>query len=98
MVLSKYAVYIVRDKINMKNSVIVSPSSHFVVITTIIVYALLAPIFFEMDNAYGAGTNFVVDNDKTTMTYSQQQQVEEVYTKCKSPCSSSAEMCIAMCA
>jgi hypothetical protein len=98
MVLSKYAVYIVRDKINMKNSVIVSPSSHFVVITTIIVYALLAPIFFEMDNAYGAGTNFVVDNDKTTMTYSQQQQVEEVDTKCESPCSSSAEMCIAMCA
>src|SRR5687767_2448774 len=98
MVLSKYAVYIVRDKINMKNSVIVSPSSHFVVITTIIVYALLAPIFFEMDNAYGAGTNFVVDNDKTTMTYIQQQQVEEVDTKCESPCSSSAEMCIAMCA
>ncbi len=93
MVLSKYAVYIVRDKINMKNSVIVSPSSHFVVITTIIVYALLAPIFFEMDNAYGAGTNFVVDNDKTTM-YSQQL----VETECKSPCSSSAEMCIAMCA
>ena len=82
----------------MKNSVIVSPSSHFVVITTIIVYALLAPIFFEMDDAYGAGTNFV-DNDKTTITYSQQQQqVEEVDTKCKSPCSSSAEMCIAMCA
>jgi len=99
MVLSKYAVYIVRDKINMKNSVIVSQSSHFVVITTIIVYALLAPIFFEMDNAYGAGTNFVVDNDKTTMTYSQQQQqVEEVDSNCKSPCSSSAEMCIAMCA
>jgi hypothetical protein len=99
MVLSKYAVYIVRDKINMKNSVIVSPSSHFVVITTIIVYALLAPIFFEMDNAYGAGTNFVVDNDKTMMmTYSQQQQVEEVDTKCKSPCSSAAEMCITMCA
>ena len=99
MVLFKYAVCIVRDKINMKNSVIVSPSSHFVVITTIIVYALLAPIFFEMDNAYGAVTNFVVDNDKTTMTYSQQQQqVEEVDTKCKSPCSSGAEMCIAMCA
>ena len=57
-------------------------------------YALLAPIFFEMDNAYGAGTNFVVDNDKTTMTYSQQV----VETKCKSPCPSTAEMCIAMCA
>ena len=94
MLLSKYAVYIVSDKINMKNSVIVSPSSHFVVITTIIVYALLAPIFFEMDNAYGAGTNFVVDNDKTTMTYSQQQVVET--KECKSPCSSSVEMCIGM--
>ena len=30
------------------------------------------------------------------MTYSQQQQVE-VDTKCKSPCSYSAEMCITMC-
>jgi len=80
----------------MKNSVIVSPSSHYVVITTIIVYALLVPIFFEMDNAYGAGANFVVDDDKT-MTYSQTQQ-QEVETDCKSPCSSSSEMCIAMCA
>ena len=78
----------------MKNSVIVSPSSHYVVITTIIVYALLAPIFFEMDNAYGAGANFVVDDDKT-MTYSQQQQVD---AECKSPCPSSSEMCIEMCA
>jgi hypothetical protein len=66
------------------------------VITTIIVYALLAPIFFEMDNAYGAGANFVVDDDvDKTMTYSQQQEVE---TLCKSPCPSLAEMCIAMCA
>ena len=74
----------------------VSPSSsHYIVITTIIVYALLAPVFFEMDNAYGAGANFVVDDDKT-MTHSEQQQ--EVETDCKSPCSSSSEMCIAMCA
>jgi len=94
MVLSKYAVYIVRDKINMKNSVIVSPSSHFVVITTIIVYALLAPIFFEMDNVYGAGTNFVDDNNDKTTTSSQQL----VETECKSPCSSTAEMCIEICA
>ena len=58
-------------------------------------YALLAPIFFEMDNAYEeVGANFVVDDDKT-MTYSQQQEVE---VECKSPCSSSSEMCIAMCA
>jgi hypothetical protein len=80
----------------MKNSVMISPSSsHYIVITTIIVYALLAAVFFEMDNAYGAGANFVVDDDKT-MTHSQQQQ--EVETDCKSPCSSSSEMCIAMCA
>ena len=78
----------------MKNSVIAIQSF---VITTIIVYALLAPLFFELDNAYGAGTNFVVENDKITMTYNQQQQVE-VDTNCKSPCSSSTEMCIAMCA
>jgi hypothetical protein len=61
---------------NMKNSVIASPSSssHNVVITTIIaMFALLVPIFFEMDNAYGeGGANFIVNNDKTMM-YSQQQ-------------------------
>jgi hypothetical protein len=47
-----------------------------------------------MDNAFGEETNFVnEDNDKTI--YSQQL----VQTKeCKSPCPSSAEMCIAMCA
>ncbi len=83
----------------MKNPVIASPSFNYVVITTIIVYALLAPIFFEMDNAYGAGANFVVvDNDKTTMMYSQQQQVvEQITTECKSPCPSGSEMCITMC-
>lgn len=77
----------------MKNSVIAIPSQ-YVVITTI-VYTLLAPIFFEMDNAYGAGANFVVD-DNTMMTYSQ-QAIEEVEAECKSPCPSSAEMCIEMC-
>ena len=75
----------------MNNSVIAIQSC---VITTI-VYALLVPIFFEMDNAFGEEKNFVddIDNDKTT--YSQQL----VETKeCKSPCPSSSEMCIAMCA
>ena len=85
----------------MKKSVIAIPSSHYIVITTI-VYALLAPIFFEMDNAYGEGVNFVVaddDNDKTKLTYSQQQQaIVELETECKSPCPKSAEMCITMCA
>ena len=82
----------------MKNSVIASPSFHYVVIT-ILVYALLAPIFFEMANAYGTGANFVVDNDKTTMMmYSQQAIIEQVDAECESPCPSSAEMCIEMCA
>ena len=77
----------------MKNTVITIPFSH-VVITTI-VYALLAPIFFEMDNIFGEGENVVVEhNDDDKMTYSQQV----VETQCKSPCPSTAEMCIAMCA
>ena len=73
----------------MENSVIAIQSC---VITTI-VYALLAPVFFEMDNTHGERENFV-DNDKTMYS----QQVVEVETECKSPCSSSAELCIAMCA
>jgi hypothetical protein len=74
----------------MKNSVIAIES--FVIPT--IVYVLLVPVFFEMDNAFGEEKNLADDdNDKTT--YSQQL----VETKeCKSPCPSSAEMCIAMCA
>ena len=78
----------------MENSVIAIPSQ-YVVITTI-VYALLCPIFFESDNALGEGEDFVVNNDKTMM-YSQ-QTIEEVETTCKSPCPSSAGMCIEMCA
>ena len=66
----------------------------FFVITTI-VYALLAPIFFLMDNALGEREYFVVDDDNNDKMLYNQQLVE---TKCKSPCPSSAEMCIAMCA
>ena len=74
----------------MKNSVIAIQSF---VITTLI-YALLVPVFFVMDNAHAEGENFVDDNnDKTIYT----QQVVET-KECKSPCPSSAEMCIAMCA
>ena len=62
------------------------------VITTI-VYALLVPVFFEMDYAFGGEKNFADDGNYET-TYSQQL----VETKCKSPCPSTAEMCIAMCA
>ena len=81
----------------MKKSVIAIPSQ-YVVITTIIVYALLAPIFFEPDNTLGEGENyFVVNNDKTMM-YSQQAIEKVETTECKSPCPSSAEMCIEICA
>ena len=74
----------------MKNSVIAIQSF---VITTI-VYALLVPIFFEMDNAFGEEKNFVdVSNDETTFS----QQVVET-KECKSPCPSNSEMCITMCA
>ena len=74
----------------MNNSVIAIQSF---VITTI-VYALIVPVFFEMDNVFGEEKNFVDDcNDETTYS----QQVVET-KECKSPCPSSAEMCIAMCA
>ena len=79
----------------MANSTVIAIQS-CVIIT--IVYALVAPIFFEMDNAHGEAANFVVNNVKTMM-YSQQAIEEEVETKeCKSPCPSSAEMCIEICA
>ena len=52
----------------MKNSVIAIQSF---VITTII-YALLVPVFFEMENnAFGEEKNFSDDNNDKT-TYSQQ--------------------------
>ena len=67
---------------------------HSCVITTI-VYALLVPVFFEMDNALGEREYFVdVDDDINPMMYNQQV----LDTKCKSPCPSSAEICIQMCA
>ena len=80
----------------MKNPLIAIQSF---VITTIM-YALLVPVFFEMDNVYGKGENFVDDNnnDKMTTLYGQQEEVEVTETGCKSTCPSSAGMCIAMCA
>ena len=75
----------------MNNSVIAIQS--FVV--TIIVYVLLVPVVFEMDNTFGEEKNFVDDGNDETTLYS--QQVVET-KECKSPCPSNAEMCIAMCA
>ena len=78
----------------MKNSVIaIQPC----VITTIM-YALLVPVFFEIDNVLGEVANFVDNNnDKTTM-YSQQQEVVVETKECKSPCPSTEEICIEVCA
>ena len=75
----------------MNNSTVIAIQSF--VITTII-YALLVPVFFEMANAFGEEKNFIDDNNDKT-TYS--QQIVET-KECKSPCPSTAEMCIAMCA
>ena len=44
----------------MKNSVIAIQSF---VITTIIVYTLLVPVFFEMDNVFGGVKNFADDGN-----------------------------------
>ncbi len=77
----------------MNNSTVTAIQSF--VKTTIIVYALLVPVVFEMENnGFGEEKNFIDDNNDKT-TYS--QQVVET-KECKSPCPSSAEMCIAMCA
>ena len=76
----------------MNNSTVIAIQSF--VITTI-VYVLLVPVFFEMENnAFGEEKNFVDDSNEDT-TYSQQVVAE---TKCKSPCPSTAEMCIEICA
>jgi hypothetical protein len=76
----------------MKNSVVAIQSF---VITTI-VYALLVPVFFEMNNAFVEGENLFDDNGNNKKTVYTQQLVET--KECKSPCPSNAEMCIAMCA
>ena len=61
---------------------------------TTIVYTLLVPEFFKMDSTFGDIEYFVDDDaNNKTMLYSQQIVMD---TKCKSPCPSTAEMCIAM--
>ena len=75
----------------MKNSVIAIES--FVIPT--IVYALLAPLYFLkwIMLLKEKKTLLMMVTDETTFS---QQLVES--KECKSPCPSSAEMCIAMCA
>lgn len=75
----------------MKNKAVSAIPS--IVITTL-VYTLLSALFLELDNASGERENFVDNKDNDKMPYSQQT----IETECKSPCPSSAEMCIEMCA
>ncbi|HET9807374.1 MAG TPA: hypothetical protein VFP49_10725 [Nitrososphaeraceae archaeon] len=74
----------------MKNSVIIIPSS----VITAIVYALLATIFLELDNASGEEDININDADSN----SKASAPELVDASCKSPCPPTAEMCIQMCA
>ncbi|HJU59938.1 MAG TPA: hypothetical protein VJ583_09315 [Nitrososphaeraceae archaeon] len=81
----------------MKKAIIAITLSSYVVINAIIVYVLVANIFFELYNVLGESENFTVNDDdnKTTTTNNTQQVLE---TQCKSPCPPNAEMCIEMCA
>ena len=77
----------------MKKSIGITIPSSYIAITAVIVYALLAITFFEMDNAFGEVENVVVDNNNNkTMNDTQLE------TQCKSPCPPTAEMCVEMCA
>ena len=55
--------------------------------------------FFEMNaNVFGEGVNYIVFPDQSykTLTFNQQPQLVE--KDCKSPCTDSIIVCIAMCA
>jgi hypothetical protein len=59
-----------------------------------LVYAIVASIFLELDNASGDEEIGINDADNDDKTFVQ----ELVETPCKSPCPPTAEMCIQMCA
>ena len=75
-----------------KRAVSVIPSSYLMIMT--LVYAIVASIFLELDNASGDEEIGINDADSDNKTFVQ----ELVETPCKSPCPPTAEMCIQMCA
>jgi hypothetical protein len=84
----------------MKNGTSVSaiPFVYYVVITTI-VYALLATIFLQIDNANGEEETDIRNNDSATANSGNKTSVQELGDPhCKSPCPSDTEMCVQMCA
>ena len=79
----------------MKKIAVSSIPSSYVLITTL-VYALLGAIFFEFDNVSGEEDNINVnDGDGSDNKSSFPQLID---APCKSPCPSTEEMCIQMCA
>ncbi len=80
----------------MKISVI-SITSASVLVNAIILYMLIAPIFFEMNGAHGERVNSTDNNNNNNKTTNDTQQ-QVIETQCKSPCPPNAEMCVEMCA
>ncbi len=79
----------------MKKIAISSIPSSYILITAL-VYALLGAIFFEFDNVSGEEDDINVnDGDDTDNKSSFPQFID---APCKSPCSSTEEMCIQICA
>ncbi len=79
----------------MKKIAVSSIPSSYILITTL-VYALLGATFFEFENVRGEENNINVnDGDDNNNKSSFPQLID---TPCKSPCSSTEEMCIQMCA
>ena len=83
-----------KESVMKKIAVSLIPSS-YVLITTL-VYSLLGAIFFEFDNVSGEGDNINVnDSDNADNKSSFPHLID---APCKSPCPSTEEMCIQMCA
>ena len=72
----------------MKKIAVSSIPSSYILITTL-VYALLGAIFFEFDNVSGEENNINVNDGAFPQL---------IDAPCKSPCPSTEEMCIQMCA
>jgi hypothetical protein len=79
----------------MKKIAVSSIPSSYVLITTL-VYALLGAIFFEFDNVSGDEDNINVNEGDGSDNKSSFPQL--IDAPCKSPCPSTEEMCIQMCA
>ena len=79
----------------MKKIIVSSIPSSYVLITTL-VYALLGAIFFEFDNVSGDEDNINVNEGDGSDNKSSFPQL--IDAPCKSPCPSTEEMCIQMCA